>query len=76
MKLLTKPRSRESGLCSNDSVVDNYRSVPFKELAKEIITQKKASFATISKLLKWILVLPMSSVPCERRVLCSQQDKS
>ena len=48
------------------SVYDNYRSLSFKELAKEIITQKKASFPTISKLLKLIIVLPMSSVPCER----------
>ena len=42
------------------------RSISFKELAKEIITQKNASFPTISMLLKLIIVLPMSSVPCER----------
>ena len=48
------------------SVYDNYRSLSFKELAKEIITQKNAFFPTISKLLKLIIVLPMSSVPCER----------
>lgn len=48
------------------SVFDNYRGLSFKELAKEIITKRSTSFPTISKILKFIVVLPMSSVPCER----------
>ena len=51
------------------SVFDNYRGLSFKELAKEITTKKRASFPTISKLLEFIVVLPMSSVPCERGFL-------
>ena len=47
-------------------VFDNYRSLTFKELSKEIITKKSISFPAISNLLKFIIVLPMSSVPCER----------
>ena len=47
-------------------VYDNYRSLTYKECAKEIITKKRTSFPAISKLLEFTLVLPMSSVPCER----------
>ena len=45
------------------SVFDNYR---VKELVKEIFTKRKTSFPVISRLLEFIVVLPMSSVPCER----------
>ena len=48
------------------TVYDNYRGLSFKELSKEIITKKATSFPVISKLLQFIIVLPMSSVPCER----------
>ena len=48
------------------TVFDNYRSLSFRELAKEIISKKKALFPNISKSLQFISVLPMSSVPCER----------
>ena len=48
------------------TVFDNYRGLSFKELSKEIVTKKRTSFPVISKLLEFILVLPMSSVPCER----------
>ena len=51
-----------------NTVFDNYRSLSFRELAKEIISKN------ISKLLQFISVLPMSSVPCERvRVKFRQQ---
>ena len=49
--------------------VFDYRGLSFKELAKEIITEKRISFPTISMLLEFIVVLPMSSVPCERSFL-------
>ena len=48
------------------SLFDNYRGPSFKQLAREIIIKKRNSFPVISKLLEFIVVLPMSSVPCER----------
>ena len=48
------------------SVFDNYRGLSFKELVKEIFTKRKTSFPAISRLLEFIVVLPMSSVTCER----------
>lgn len=54
---------RESGQIFKRVVYDNYRGLSFKEMSKEIITKKTR---VISNLLKFIIVLPMSSVPCER----------
>ena len=48
------------------SVFDNYRGLTFKELAFEIIVNRVRSFPVIAKLLQFILVLPTSSVACER----------
>ena len=42
------------------TVFDNYRSLSFRKLAKKIISKKKPSFLTISKLFHFIRLLSMS----------------